>query len=968
MYFAPQTITKTTIMRRSYRYLALLLMAGMFSIAAFAQTVTLSGNVRNSATKDVVPAVSVTIKGSAAGTFTDEKGNFKLVTAQKPPFTLVISSVGFESQEINVAGTDFVQVDAVPASTLGTEVVISASRVPERILESPVSIERVNATAIRTTAATNYYDIIRTLKGVDVTTASLTFNSVTTRGFNGSGNTRFNQFVDGMDNQAPGLNFSVGSVIGLTELDVDNMELLPGASSALYGSGGMNGTLLISSKSPFKYQGFSAQVKTGIMHTNKAQDPLSASPYYDWGFRWGSKVGEKFAFKIGAQFIKAKDWIATDESNYTGQGTGVNNKVIPGNRQTDPNYNGVNVYGDETSANMFDVATSVQTQTRAGILAATGNTVDIVAIMNASLPANATPAQIQAFIGSLPSTLQGSVTNLVPFYFGLRNNIVPKQAVSRTGYNEIDVINNNTISFKFSGGLYYKITPGIEASLTGNWGTGNTVYTGSDRYSLKGLKVGQYKLEVKANNWFIRTYTTQEDAGEAYNATVTSQLFNEAWKASPTWFPQYTAAYIQAVSAGADSYTAHQASRSFADQGRPVAGSATFKQLFDQVRSLPIPKGGLFLDKTNLYQTEAQYSFTGIKFAEIIAGASWRLYVLNSQGTLFADSAGRIKTNEYGAYVQVAKRFFDDKLKLTASIRFDKNDNFEGKFTPRFSAVYSVAKDHNIRASYQNAYRFPSNQNQWINLNIGGGILIGGLPSLRDYYGFNESDIYTAASVQAFQASGSTNPALLKLYGPFAKYKPESVNSYELGYKGLFNKRILVDIYGYYSKYKDFIGRVSVIQLSKGRGFSVSANSANEVSSYGGGIGIDFMMRRGFVLSGNLSSDNIDNPDPNFATYWNTPKYRMNLALSNTGFGFQKRFGFCINYRWQDSFYTEADFRQGDVSAFSTLDAQISYKLTEIRSQLKLGGTNILNKYYKTAFGNPAIGAVYYVSYAYNIF
>jgi outer membrane receptor protein involved in Fe transport len=953
-------------MRKITCYLAMLLMAGMFSIAAYAQSIVITGNVRNSISKDVVPAVSVTIKGSTAGTFTDEKGNFKLVTSQQPPLTLVVTSVGFESQEVSVSSAStFVQVDAVPSSILGTEVVVSASRVPERILESPVSIERVNAAAIRITPATSYYDIIRTLKGVDVTTASLTFNSVTTRGFNGSGNTRFNQFVDGMDNQAPGLNFSVGSVIGLTELDVDNMELLPGASSALYGSGGMNGTLLISSKNPFKYQGFSAQIKTGIMHTNKAQDPLSTSPYFDWAFRWGYKASEKFAFKIGAQFVQAKDWVATDETNYIGQGTGPNNKVLPGNRQTDPNYNGVNVYGDETSVNIFDVANSVQSQTRAGILMSTGNTFDIVAVMNASLPANATPAQIQAFIGSLPSPLQGAVTNLAPYYFALRNNLVPKQAVSRTGYNERDVINNNTVNFKFSGGLYYKITPGIEASLTGNWGTGNTVYTGSDRYSLKGLKVGQYKLEVRASNWFIRGYTTQEDAGEAYNATITSQLFNEAWKPSSTWFPQYTAAYIQSVSAGADSYTAHQASRSLADQGRPAPGSATFRQLFDQVRSLPIPKGGLFLDKTNLYQTEGQYSFTGIKFAEIIAGASWRLYVLNSQGTLFADSAGRIKTNEYGAYVQASKKL-GDKLKLTASIRFDKNDNFDGKFTPRFSAVYTVVRDHNIRASYQNAYRFPSNQNQWINLNTGSGILIGGLPELRDYYKFNTNPVINIATLQPQQ---------------FGKYRPESVNSYELGYKGLFNKRLLIDVYGYYSMYKDFIGRVSVVQSKSGNpatinpanpatytGFSVSVNSNNKVNTWGAGIGIDYMMQRGFVLTLNASSDNIDNDDPLFATYWNTPKYRANAGISNNGFGYDKRLGFNVQYRWQDKFFTEADFKQGDVNAFSTVDAQISYKLPDVRSIIKLGGTNILNKYYRTAFGNPSIGAVYYVSYAYNVF
>ena len=408
MYFAPQTIiTKTTIMRKNYRYLASMLMAGLFTLAAYAQTITLSGNVRNSTIKDGVPAVSVTLKGSSAGTFTNEKGDFKLVTSQKAPYTLVFSSIGFETKEVTLATvSDAIQVDFVPASSLGAEVVVSASRVPERILESPVSIERVGTTAIRNTPATSYYDIIRTLKGVDVTTSSLTFNSVTTRGFNGSGNTRFNQFVDGMDNQAPGLNFSVGSVIGLTELDVDNMELLPGASSALYGSGGMNGTLLINSKNPFKYQGFSAQIKQGVMHVGSGKgDPISPSPFYDWSFRWGKKVSEKFAFKLGAQFVQAKDWVANDASNYIGAGTGAANHTIPGNRFSDPNYDGVNFYGDETTANMFDVANSVQGQTRAGILAATGNTLDIVALMNASLPANATPAMYQAFIGSLPAQM-----------------------------------------------------------------------------------------------------------------------------------------------------------------------------------------------------------------------------------------------------------------------------------------------------------------------------------------------------------------------------------------------------------------------------------------------------------------------------------------------------------------------------------------------------------------------------------
>lgn len=936
-------------MKKSYRRAFAVLMTTLVSMAAFAQNVIISGTVRNSASNEAVSAVSIILKGTSSGTFTNDKGAFQLVTNKKPPYTLVVTSIGYTQQEVQVSDPATpVEISLTGSSSLGSEVVVSASRVPERILESPVSIERVGAANIRTSPSTSYYDIVRTLKGVDVTTASLTFSSLTTRGFNGSGNARFNQFVDGMDNQAPGLNFSVGSVVGLTELDVNNMELLPGASSALYGSGGMNGTLLITSKNPFEYQGLSVQVKQGIMHLSK-NDPVKTSPFYDWSFRWGKKISDKFAFKIGAQFVQAKDWLASDSTNSTGVGT--DGKVIAGTRSTDPNYNGVNLYGDETSVNI--------TGSSSNFLG--GAAQQIIALNPAAAPA------VQAILAT-----EGSK----PFL------------VSRTGYREIEMINNTTVNAKLSGGLYYKITPATEASFIVNYGTGNSVYTGSDRYSLKNLKIAQYKLEVRGSNWFIRSYTTRENSGDAYNATITTQLFNEAWKpsynaanAAGSWFPQYAGAYLQARLQGAAPTAANLIARSNADIGRPVPGSDQFNNLLGQVTSVPIPKGGKFLDRTNLYQTEGQYNLSNaVKVAEVLVGLSWRRFVLNSQGTLFADSAGRINTNEYGTYVQVSKRVLEDKLKLTASIRYDKNDNFKGKFTPRFSAVYKVAQDHNIRASYQNAYRFPSNQNQWINLNTGAGILIGGLQQLRDYYKFSTNPAYTLASVTAFGASalsGQPNPSLLKVQS-FNTYKPESVNSVELGYKGLFNRSLLIDLYGYYSKYKDFIGRVSVLQSKTGSpaglltgaytGYSVSVNSANTVNVYGFGLGVDYLIRTNLTATFNLSSDNLDNSDQAFATYFNTPKYRFNLGLANSGFGYQKRLGFAVQYRWQDGFHTQADFKNGDVNAFSTLDGQLSYKFPAIRSLVKLGATNILNHYYKTLYGNPDIGGIYYVSFGYNVF
>lgn len=959
-------------MRKSYRYLGALFFFSVLSIAVFAQTqpTVITGNVRQSVNKEVIPAVSITIKDGTAGTYTDEKGNFRLTTNQKPPFTLIISSIGFEPQEVlvNNAG-DMVQIDFVPASTLGVEVVISASRVPERILESPVSIERISSANIRNTPSTGYYDMLKHIKGVDLVYSSLTFATPSTRGFNGSGNARLNQIVDGMDNQAPGLNFSVGSVIGLTELDVESMELLPGASSALYGPGGMNGTLLINSKNPFRYQGLSYQLKTGIMHVDKKQLP-GASPFFDWSMRWAKTIGDKFAFKIGGQFIHAKDWIGIDSTNYQAgdQALQTYGNVKSGTRRTDPGYDGVNVYGDETVFGMQEFADiaigSVTQQILAGRAAA-------------GLPPP-TPAELAGALTASP---------IGPIYQARNAGLIPTDRVSRTGYREREVVNNNTINFKLNGGLFYKVTPSIEASLQAYWGTGNTVYTGSDRYSLKDLKIGQYKLEFKHRDWFARAYTTQENAGESYNATITTRLFNERWKASSQWYPEYIGNYLGARGAGLDVFNAHLTARRAADVGRPEPGSDQFNMLFDQVRKTPISEGGgLFLDKSDLYLVEGQYNFGNtFELFDLIVGVSAKRYVLNSQGTLFADTAGNITIDELGGYAQASKQFFNEKLKLSASGRFDYNENFPARFTPRFTAVYKVAPDHNIRGSYQTAYRFPTTQNQWINLVVGGGtVLLGGLPELRDFYNFQTNKPYTIASVReagiALQTGTPAPEALARLrFAEFGEYKPETMRSVEAGYKGLFAKKILVDVYGYYGKYENFLGRTIVLQPNQPnpllvfnagtrKSISVAVNSNSKVTTYGYGASIDWLLPGSFVVTASYTSDRITDVPTGFVSFFNTPSYRLILGLSNTGFGPENRIGFNAVLRNQDSFFYESDFRQGTVEAYTAVDAQVSYKIPSNRSMLKVGASNLFNKYYKTAFGNPEIGGIYYVSFAYNVF
>lgn len=882
------------------------------------------GIVKNSETNEGIPAVSIEIKGTQRGTFTKSSGEFDLVVPAFPT-TLTISSIGFEPVELTVNDAGHKEILLTPKTDLSQEVVVSASRTSERALESPVSVERVSTARIKNSPAPSFYDVVANLKGVDMVTSSLTFKTPTTRGFNVSGSTRFNQIVDGMDNQAPGLNFSVGSVIGLTQLDVDNMELLPGASSVLYGPGGMNGTLVINSKNPFKYQGLSFELKQGVMHVDGKQRP--ASGFQNYALRWGHKVSEKFAFKIATEYVSAKDWAGVDYRNYSRIGT--DGKAIPGSRTTDPNYDGINVYGDETTADIRQVLAGV--------------------------------AQQAPFLASyINNNLMGSPIN-----------------VSRTGYNELDIIDPKTINFKLSGSLNYMITPNTEAILAGNWGTGNTVYTGSDRYSLKNLKMGQYKLEFNNKNWFVRAYTTQENAGESFNATVTTRLTNEAWKASgggSGWYAQYGQAYLNAKMAGMSDHDAHTAARKVADVGRPDANSAQFKRIFDSVRAIPISDGGgLFVDKTDLYMLEGQYNLSHLtgEFVDLLVGGNYKKYVLNSEGTLFADSSGTIGINEFGAYIQASKDLWN-RVKLTLAGRYDKNQNFDGRFTPRATALIKVAENNNIRLSYQTAYRFPSTQQQFINLFIGSNTwLIGGDESFKSFYHFDTNPVYYLTELQA----GRT------VQWDGKKFKPEAVSSFEAGYKGLFaDNKLLIDLYGYFGRYKDFLTRSLLVQKNGGGTptaaditagnatiFSVPSNVPGVVKTYGFGLGIDYRLPQNFIVATNISSDNLSEVPEQFESGFNSPKWRFNATLANMGFLHQDRASFNITYRWQDTFYYNGDFANGQVPAVNTLDAQFSYRFPKIKSMVKIGGTNLLNQYYVNAIGNAQVGGLYYVGIGYNL-
>ncbi|HHP7241196.1 MAG TPA: TonB-dependent receptor domain-containing protein [Cyclobacteriaceae bacterium] len=918
---------------------------------ANAQNNVVAGQIIDENDNPVV-GVNILIKGTVTGTISDLDGAFRITFNKSFPVTLLVSSVGFQSQEIEVQQSDEnIQITLIEGTLLGQEVVVSASRVEESIMKSPVSVEKMNIRDISESPSPNFYDNLKTLKGVDFSTQSLTFSTINLRGFGANGNTRTVQLIDGIDNQAPGLNFPVANIVGIPELDLESVEILPGAASALYGPNALNGIILMKSKSPFDYQGVSATMKTGINHVDEEDDDLSF--YQNYGFRYAKALNDKFAFKFNVSYLRANDFIGVDYRDQSDlvERSGEESEDRRFDRITHRTYQGVNIYGDPLLN---------------------------VGILGADVP------DLDPIRALIPTGPNGDFTP--------------------TGYEEQEFVDNTTESLKLNGALHYRLTENIEVLGQFNWGQGSTVYTANDRFVLDDFSIWNAKLEVRGSNFFARAYTTQENSGDSYAANTLASLIN-----IETFVPEYIGAFGDARVGGASVDQAHAIARQAAEAVRPEPGSPTFDRLFDSLRNVPISEGGAkFLDRTSLWHYEGLYNFSDIidpSTLRLTIGGNIRRYALESEGTLFAlqDNGDEFDIDEFGAYVQLGKKFFLDKLDVSTSLRYDKNENFDGQFSPRVSGVYTIAGDHNIRASFQRGFRIPTTQDQFIDLDVVTRRLVGSNPILVDRFNFESNQVYFTESVLAaqneFSETGNLDAAKALLQPvEFQDFETEKVNTFEIGYKSLIGEKLFIDAYYYFSRYKDFIAEIDFAQTAiNGRElsgqtlppfegpadedgivqdnvpiqrFGFDVNVDGDVDVQGFAVGMEYALPQKFFIGGNVTFNELidqqDLIDEGFNANFNTPKWRYNLKFYNREV--VKNLGFNLNWRWQQAYLWESSFGEGIIPDYGTLDGSISYKIKSLKTIAKLGGMNLLNERYTTSFGNPRMGAIYYFSLTFDEF
>tara|TARA_Y100001978_G_scaffold155463_1_gene140936 strand:- start:1873 stop:4656 length:2784 start_codon:yes stop_codon:yes gene_type:complete len=883
-----------------------------------------------------IDGAKIKVKGMNAGSFTDENGSFSITLQGELPVVLISSYLGYVDVETTVSSVEELVIIRIKTdNTLNLQEVNVRSFASDKEKESALSIETMSLNDIKETPSTDFYEGLSHMKGVDLTSASLGFKVVNTRGFNSTSPVRTLQIIDGVDNASPGLNFALGNFLGASELDLMKVEVISGASSAFYGPNAFNGVISMYTKSPFKFQGFSASVKGGERLLN------------EYAFRYAkafqNKNGEdKFAFKINFSYLSANDWEANNTNTVEDVDTDENN---PGG------YDAVNRYGDE---------------------------------------------------------------NLSPNI----NNALDNQAIwqtpglgrwHRTGYWEKDIVDYDTKNLKASTAFHYLINPDVEVIMASNFGTGTTVYQGDNRFSLKDILFFQNRLELrKKDDFFIRAYATNEDAGNSYDAVLTAYLLQDAaaddwdwseryrqyWSANivdrvqeldddVVWEPQIGVPFdldaIQnVVLSNPDSmYVWHQEAANYANGAYEnwsmsdfyEPGTARFDSLLNDITSKTsfLEGGSRIQDQSALYHLHGEKIFN-TEFAKFTLGANGRIYNPRSGGSLFSDTNGvTIINREFGLYGGIEKRFDDDKWIFKATMRVDKNQNFKFLPSPAVSLIWQPNKKHTLRGTFSAAIRNPTLLNQYMYYNVGRARLVGNISGY--------DSLVTIESLRNFFYSENADTLEYFSLDPI---QPEKVKCMELGYRAIFFESVYVDMNYYFNFYTNFIGFINgadiFVQPLGGayinNVYRVATNSRETITTQGFSLGINYYLGDHYALNGNYSWNvlNKQSDDPIIPSY-NTPENKFNLGFRGRDISIKKLsgLGFSINYKWIQGFLYEGSPQfTGSIPTYSLLDLQVNKFFEKANLTLKIGASNILNNQVLQVYGGPFVGRMIYTSLSFD--
>ncbi len=934
----------------------LLLLAFTFLIQnAYAQ-IQLSGTIIDGQTKETLIGANVIVKGTNNGTSTDFNGNYILSISGKLPITLQVSYLGYKLIDTEVTTKNPKPIYLFPDSKSLQEVRVVDTRITQKQKEAALTVEALDMISIKETPSANFYDALGALKGVDITAASLGFKVINTRGFNSTSPVRSLQIIDGVDNQSPGLNFSLGNFLGSSELDIMKVEIIQGASSAYYGPNAFNGVISMTTRNPFMQQGLSIQYKFGERQLFENSIRFAE--------KFQNKAGEDiFAFKINLSYMKAQDWEADNMAAVDGTISSDN----PGG------YDAINRYGDEdTDGSLNDVRNNFNlnyfTHPGLGKFHRTGYMEkDIVDYNTRNLKAQ---TSLHYMITPKTELIYGTNYSTGTTVYQGDNRLSLKNI--QFWQNKIEITQKDKFFIRA-----YRTSEDAGDSY-------DAVFTA--------LRLQEYN-QISNQDWYTVYKNNWKDdfSWETLNWSKPEVVFNPItfqtdyyFNGNPIDILDWISMSDSALNANAEEIIAtHNATRAQTDleTNRLVPGTTAFNDMLADITSkIPSDGGTGFYDKSALNHIHGEYFLINNGYEKIKIGGNIREYTPETKGSLFMDSTEMITNKEVGIYMGFEKKI--DEGTLSTTFRYDKNENFDLNFSPAISIVLTPTDKDVIRFSVSSAIRNPTLADQYLYYNVGRAILIGNLSGHGTAYGEN---LVTVESLINYYLPVLQSKDSLKFFS-VKPIQPEKAKSAEIGYRTTLFNNVYIDANYYYSRYTDFIGyKIGVkydtigndnpnayeISLNSIQAYRMAANAENTVTTQGASIGINYYLHPKYSLNGNYSWNKLNEEgteDPIIPAY-NTPEHKYNLGLIGRDLHLSstnstlRNFSFSINYKWVEGFTYEGSPQfTGNVPTYDLVDVQLSKKLPELNATLKVGSSNILNNKHYEVYGGPYIGRMTYCS------
>lgn len=504
---------------------------------------------------------------------------------------------------------------------------------------------------------------------------------------------------------------------------------------------------------------------------------------------------------------------------------------------------------------------------------------------------------------------------------------------------EDDVVENYDVgATKVNGSLYYRMG---DWQLTGTYGWSSTdqfSLTANGRNRIKDWEVDYQTLQLSSSNWFAQVTRTGNKAG--------SYQLNQV---------------VPAV------------------QGVVNAGVA-----IEDVDIGSIRESVAFIDDTEIYDSELQYN-NAIGDLQMVAGINYRNYLPVSQGTYLEDGAGQDISRElFGGYVQLDYDLVPDRLRAVFAGRYDENSDYDSQFSPKGSLVFTALPGHNIRATYNKAYTTPTILQSHAYIPVPNalapdyGLLIRGN---TDGYDIRDANGNTVNTIDATA--------------------PEEVNSFELGYKGAFGEKLFIDLVGYYSWYKNFIGTdivadgTQTVAYQNGEPVGLADNTFTALQSYinfgeaevqGFDIGLNYYFNDRYTVSASASTIKLvdfTNDVTDATLPLNTPPLKVKGGLTANDIFDSGTFRapyLKINGRWQDGYQFMSGYWNSNVllsdgndvtgkeelSSKFEMDLSTGFEISDTGLSMQASINNIFNTDRVDLLGVAPQGRTFWLSVKYN--